>query len=62
MELDNHEFSDTIAEFKVDENTDQGNIILNMGSGGWVFFSRDDVKAMAEHFNLILEKQTTVCG
>lgn len=50
-----HEFADQIAEFKVNENTDQEKIILDTG-GSWYFFDKDDVEAMAIHFNLITEK------
>lgn len=55
MDITEHEFADVLAQFKVNELTDQGKIILDTGSH-WYFFDRDDVEAMAKHFNLIPNK------
>lgn len=53
-DLEDHVFADEIAEIKVNENTDQDNIILNVdGNVEWYLFDVEDVKAMAKHFGLL---------
>lgn len=53
MSIENHEFADVLAEFEVNEATDENKIVLDTGYGGWYFFDKEDVEAMARHFGLI---------
>lgn len=46
-----HEFADSIAGIKVDTEIDTETLILKI-NGGWIFFDKDDVIAMAKHFKL----------
>lgn len=49
MNIQDHEFDDCIAEMEVTQ-ADSEKIIISF-RGQWIFFSRADVEAMANHFN-----------
>ena len=53
MTITNHIFSDHMAEVKSTNADDEYITIKIPTKTPWIFFDRDDVKAMALHFKLI---------
>ena len=55
MTITNHIFSDHVSEIKSTNADDEYITIKIPTNTPWIFFDKDDVKAMAVHFKLIEE-------
>ena len=52
MDITKHEFADSISELEAEPLHEEGTLVINICGGSWVFFDKDDVVAMAQHFNV----------
>lgn len=53
VNIEDHEFADSISKLRAEPLPDADTLVIKIADGSWVFFDKDDVKAMANHFNLI---------
>ena len=51
MDITKHEFADVIAGLKVKEPINDRTLVIKFNNK-WIFFDKNDVIAMAQHFNV----------
>ena len=54
-EITQHKFSDTIANIKCTNASDES-VSINTNGAAWIFLHREDAQALAKHFNFTAEE------
>jgi hypothetical protein len=52
MDITKHEFADSIAQIEVEPLDEPEALVIKVKGVSWLFFDKDDVVAMAKHFNV----------